>query len=82
MSACKYDVAKDQRAQDLDRMGHDLGTDSFIEAIKEEITAAEQLAPKPFSDLLSTDKSHTLQWVDLVLEGCSTLLLQQDMAVP
>ena len=66
MLACKYDIAKD----DLDRMDHDLGTHSFIEAIKDEVAEAEQLATKPFSDLLSNHES--LQWVDLVLEGCST----------
>ena len=59
-------------------MGHNLGTESFIEAIKEEIAEAEQLAEKPFSDLLSTDKSLTLQWVDLVLEGCSGYRLQHE----
>jgi hypothetical protein len=62
-------------------MDPDLGTDSFIEAIKDEVAEAEQLATKPFSDLLSTDKSQNLQWVDLVLEGYSVLLSQQDMKV-
>jgi hypothetical protein len=62
-------------------MGPDLGTNSFIEAVKDEVAEAEQLATKPFSDLLSTDKNLNLQWVDLVLEGYSVLLSQQDITV-